>query len=163
MRQLVVSLFVGATVLAAGPALGAPLVFRAHLSGDQEVPPVDTTTNGTIFVNFDRDLSKARFDLRVRSGQGITMAHFHCAKAGINGPITVFLFGPVNPGIDVNGQLSTGTITNDDIIPIDDEEVCGSPINNVASLYQAILEGRVYANVHSEDHPAGVIRSQLFP
>ncbi|MEW6272744.1 MAG: CHRD domain-containing protein [Thermodesulfobacteriota bacterium] len=164
MRKLIVSFFVlGATVVAAGGALAAPLVFRASLSGDQEVPTVDTSTGGTIFVSFDRDLDQLRFDLRVRSGNGITQAHFHCAKAGVNGAITVFLFGPVDPGISVNGQLASGTVRNEDIMPIDDEDVCGSPVNNVASLYQAMLEGRIYANVHSEENPGGVVRGQLFP
>jgi hypothetical protein len=164
MRKLVVSSFaLAATALVASTTLAAPLTFRANLSGDQEVPTVDTTTTGTVFVSFDRDLDAARVDLRVRSGNGITQAHFHCAKAGVNGAVIVFLFGPVDPGISVNGQLATTTVRNEDIMPVDDEDVCGSPVNNVASLYQAILEGRIYANVHSEENPAGVVRGQLFP
>jgi len=164
MRKLIGSfLALGVSLSLAGAALAAPLTLRTTLTGDQEVPTVDTNTNGTVSISFDPGLTLARFDVRVRNGVEITQAHFHCAKAGVNGAVIVFLFGPADPPVDVQGKLASGTLRNEDIMPVDDEDVCGSPINNIASLYQAMLEGRIYANVHSSENPGGEVRGQMLP
>jgi hypothetical protein len=139
---------------------GGGFKFVAALSGDQEVtaPPggVDTDTTGHIRLNFDGGLTKARYVLRVFDGLAITQAHLHCARAGENGSVVAFLFGPEPGGIDVDGLLERGTLTNDDIIP-----GCDPIINNIASLLAAVLEGRIYVNVHSEVNPAGEVRGQI--
>jgi hypothetical protein len=152
----------GLATLVAGQAIAAPLAFRATLTGDQEVPPVETTTRGAGSFRATAGLDQLRYELRVTNGTGVTQAHLHCAPAGVNGPVVAFLFGPANPAIDVSGKLAAGTIENAQIMATEGEP-CGATINNVASLYAAILEGRVYANVHTTDNPAGEVRSQLFP
>lgn len=113
-------------------------------------------------MSFDPGLTEARFDLRVRNGVQVTQAHLHCAPAGVNGPVVVFLFGPADPPVDVHGRLASGTLRNEDMIPTEGEP-CGRVLNSIASLYAAMLEGLVYANVHTTDHPAGEVRAQLFP
>ncbi len=163
MQKLVVSLFaVVASLALAGAAAAAPRTLRTTLTGEQEVPPVETGANGTFVVTFDPGLTQARFDLRVRSGVQITQAHLHCGPAGVNGPVVVFLFGPADPPVDANGRLASGILRNEDMIPTEGEP-CGRVVNSIASLYSAMLEGRVYANVHTVDHPAGEVRGQLFP
>lgn len=163
MRKLIgSSLALGISLAVAAVASAAPLNFRATLTGEQEVPAVDTTARGTATFRFDPGLKEMRYEVRVTNGVGITQAHLHCAKSGVNGPVVVFLFGPEDPGVDVNGKLSSGTVENSDLIETSGEP-CGAELNNVASLYQAILDGRVYVNVHSEANPAGEVRSQLFP
>lgn len=163
-----------AAMIAAAPAaLAGDFNFSAALSGEQEVttPPggVDTVTTGSIRLDFDDDLSAADFNLRIRRGQLITQAHLHCARAGVNGPVVAFLFnaGPVQGpgGVNINGRLARGTLTNADIEAVDfaANPVCGVAINNIASLLAAVLDGIVYANVHSEDFPPGVVRGQIFP
>lgn len=161
-RLLVSALALCLTSLVAATATAAPLNFRATLTGEQEVPPVDTTTRGTATIRADPGLTELRFEVRVTNGVAITQAHLHCARAGVNGPVVAFLFGPADPGVNVSGQLASGRIENADII-VTDGEPCGDAINNIAALYAAILEGRVYVNVHSEANPAGVVRAQLFP
>ena len=96
---------------------------------------------------------------------GITQAHLHCAPAGVNGPITVFLFGLVpDPGVDVNGRLSEGELTNDSFVAgVSCTATCGKTVNNIASLRAAILDGCIYANVHSVANPAGDVRGQVRP
>lgn len=144
------------------------LKFEGDLSGAQEVttPPggVVTDTTGTVEVEFDKALTKAQFRLAVRSGTGIIQAHFHCASAGVNGPVVAFLFGPVDPPVDVGEGSVEGTLDNSDIIaPATPEaiEACGVPLNNIASLAFAMRAGKIYANVHSTAFPAGVSRGQV--
>jgi hypothetical protein len=36
-------------------------------------------------------------------------------------------------------------------------------VNNIASLYRAVREGRVYLDVHSVDFPDSEVRGQIFP
>jgi hypothetical protein len=163
MKRLLGSVFaLGFGLLLAGAVSAAPLTFRATLTGDQEVPPVDSNTRGSATFRVDPGLTQLRFDVRVTSGTAITQAHLHCAAAGVNGPVVVFLFGPEDPGVNVSGRLASGTLENADIIATDGDP-CGATINNIASLYAAILDGRIYANVHSAANPGGEVRSQLFP
>ena len=179
MRLAASLIFVSAVLAVTPNAFADSFKFRAELSGDQEVPPpgVATSATGSIRLNFDAGLTEVAFDLRVHNGAGITQAHLHCARAGRNGPVVAFLFGLVSPGIDVDGRLAKGVLTNDDIVPQDcgagdedgdkdddkDKDVDGGkPVNNIASLLAAIRDGLIYVNVHSEAYPPGEIRGQIF-
>jgi hypothetical protein len=140
------------------------LTFGTKLSGAQEVtnPPggIPTSTNGNARVEFNKGLSKANYEVTVRSGIGITLAHLHCASAGVNGPIVVTLFS--NPlGQNNDGRLVTGTIENADITDVSDNPACGVQVNNIAALAFAIRAGKVYVNVHDLANPNGVARGQL--
>lgn len=144
----------------------ASFKFKADQSGEQEVQEVITSTSGKLNIEFNNDLSEAEFTLEVFNGVAINQAHLHCAPAGVNGPIVVFLFplggsGPIEPGMDVNGILSEGVLTNTDIIPIEDDPNCGVIINNIASLAFAAKNGLIYVNTHSDANPSGVVRGQL--
>jgi hypothetical protein len=163
MRKLIGSVLALGTMLGlAVRAPAAPLNFRVTLTEAQEVPSPDSIARGTATFRFDPGLGVMHYDLRVTNGVAVTQAHLHCANSGINGPVVVFLFGPANPGQNVNGLLATGNIGNSDLIATSGDP-CNTTINNVASLYQAILDGHVYVNVHTEANPGGEIRSQLFP
>ena len=160
-----------AALLTAGAAQAGNFVFSTRASGAQEIQPpggVVTDTSGRLELRFSRDLSSAFFVLDVFDGELITQAHLHCAPAGLNGPIVVFLAviapsvaGP--GGQDVDGRLARGRITNADIEEVDFTQVesCGVPIVNVASLRAAVEAGLVYLNVHAEGNPAGEVRGQL--
>jgi hypothetical protein len=158
---LVASLAVSSTAHGDGDK---KLEFRATLSGAQEVPEVVTVTTGEIRVKFNEALSEADFRLIVRDGIGVTQAHFHCERPGRNGPVVIFLFGIVPGGVDVDGELAEGTLTNAGFLPAGGA-VCpgliGRPVNNIAALVFAMRDGLIYANVHTVAHPGGEIRGQL--
>ena len=170
MGKIYINLFLMAALLFGLSATVAAkeLKFEADLSGAQEVTTpaggVVTDTTGTIEVEFDKALTSAQFRLAVSNGTGTIQAHLHCASAGENGPVVSFLFGPVEPPVDVSDGSVDGTLTNSDIIPPDTPEAietCGVPLNNIASLAFAMRAGKIYANVHSSDFLAGVVRGQL--
>ncbi|PSJ18435.1 hypothetical protein C7H79_03435 [Nitrosomonas supralitoralis] len=162
--SLFITLLIGLSVVYAAN----DLKFGADLSGAQEVTTpaggVVTGATGTIEVEFDSALTRAQFRITVRNGTGITQAHFHCASAGVSGTIVAFLFGPVDPPVDVGEGSVEGTLDNRNIITPETPEAieaCGVPLNNIASLAFAMRAGKIYANVHSTAFPAGVIRGQL--
>lgn len=132
--------------------------FSADLTGQQEVPPVATAADGTFSIRFARNLSEADFRLRIDEGQNITQAHLHCAPAGSNGPVVAHLFGNIPGGFDVDGELADFTLTAQNIVA---DAGCSPAITSMADLRQAIAAGTMYANVHSVEQPAGLIRGQV--
>ncbi|MEJ8571298.1 CHRD domain-containing protein [Microbaculum marinum] len=140
-------------------AFAAPLqakeVFKARLSGAREVPPVQTPTSGRAWLQVDRKETKVAIRLRVKRGKDIVAAHVHCAPEGMEGPVVVFLAGPVPTGLDVNGGwIDKASFDEGDIV----DPACGATI---ADLADAIRDGDAYVNVHSVGNPGGVIRGQL--
>ena len=151
-----------AAFLSAAATVTADETFKARLSGAQEVPAVtDQGTTAKFEIQFNRDLTAGEFTLSVDSGIRVTQAHLHCAPAGSNGPIIIWLAGipPLqatpNNGWDVDGKwVSNTTVTNDNIV----NTACGS---NLAQIAEAMAQGKVYANVHSVAKPGGVARGQI--
>jgi hypothetical protein len=137
--------------------------FETTLSGDEEVPPVDTETWGLFRIRFNDNFSAARFSVKVFNGTAITQAHLHCGPEGVNGPVVVFLAGNVPGGFDVNGTLSSFTMTSANIAAVnaDCTALIGRDINTLAELAEAAADGLIYANVHSIAHPSGEVRGQL--
>jgi hypothetical protein len=139
---------------------GADELFRARLTGDQEVPPVgpvETDTTGRFEIHVDKDATAGEYTLRVEAGVRLTQAHFHCGAAGANGPVIVFLAGNHPQGWDVDGKwVSNATITDANVV----DAACGATL---AAIFEQARLGNVYVNVHSFDNPGGVIRGQLEP
>ena len=134
------------------------LRFVTSASGTQEVPPVVSSTSATLTLLFAHDFSSVSYDLDVFQGTGIEFAHLHCGIAGTNGPIISFLFSSPG-GVAANGDLSSGTLTNAEIMPV----MCGDVnLVNIAALHEAILRRQVYLNVHSLANPPGEVRGQIF-
>jgi hypothetical protein len=142
--------------LYAGSSAAAEL-FKAALSGDQEVPPVMTDTSGRAFLRLDNSETAIEIQLHVSDGLDITQSHIHCAPAGENGPIVVFLAGLHAAGLDVDGKwISNASFTSASIV----NAACGADISELAESMRA---GDTYVNVHSIDSPAGVVRGQISP
>lgn len=133
--------------------------FLASLSGQEEVPPVDTPAQG--FALFELDDAETALDFRLIVGniRNVTAAHIHCGAPGVNGPIVVFLFSGF--AAFPNGVLSEGTITEADIIPIPSSPACPGGISSFAQLLEKMRTGDAYVNVHTIQHPGGEIRGQI--
>ena len=142
------------TTALAGP-LQAKELFKAKLSGGNEVPPVETDTSGRAFLRLNNSETRFEITLRVRDGEDITQAHIHCAPEGSNGAVVVFLAGLNVMGHDVDGKwISEASFESDDII----NDACGATTEELA---QSMRDGLAYVNVHSVINPRGEIRGQL--
>ena len=132
-------------------------LFKATLSGDEEVPPVLTDTSGRAFLRLDNSETAIEIQLHVNDGIGITQSHIHCGPAGENGPIVVFLAGLHAAGLDVDGKwISSASFTGASIV----NTACGA---DIVELAESMRAGDTYVNVHSLAFPAGVVRGQVSP
>lgn len=134
------------------------LTFRAHLSGDQEVPPADTKATGQAIFKLSKDGTTLTYKVIVANIQNVTMAHIHLAPAGENGGVVAWLYpdGPppsLIPGRS-NGILARGTITADDLVgALEGAEL--------ADLIEYMASEGAYVNVHTSQYPGGEIRGQI--
>lgn len=116
---------------------GVGVNFAAMLTGIQEIPPRITTATGTgTFVLTSAGL---QYDVTVQNLSGsITSAHFHEGESGVAG-------GIVMPITFVGGR-ATGTWTG-----------------MTDAHRNALLDRRIYVNVHTAQYPEGEIRGQVLP
>jgi hypothetical protein len=130
----------GATLIAGLLAAGASLAadMKLKLSGNQEVPPVQTQASGagTITVNDDKSVSGSI----TTTGINATAAHIHEAAMGKNGPVII----PLEKKSDKEFAVPAGAKFSD-------------------TQYKAFKAGDLYVNVHSDAHKGGEIRAQLKP
>ena len=145
-------------------------LFSARLSGDQEVPPVETQASGAAFFFFttDRDVGLARwpqpvihYELGVQDLSKITRAELHCGPEGVNGPVAVLLFGLDPRGTGLHGLRTAGTITETDVLAVEDSATCPGGVASLADLAVKMKTRGAYVNVHSDAHPDGEIRGNL--
>lgn len=139
--------------------------FRTHLSGDNEVPPVDTKAQGQAIFQLSDDGTQLKYKLIVANIENVLQSHIHCGGEGVNGPVVVFLYPPAPPAVLIpgktNGILAEGVITQANIIPRDSSEACSGGIATMEDLLAKIRSGEAYVNVHTTQFPGGEIRGQF--
>lgn len=144
-----VSSEVSSTMVSKGSTV---LNFAARLSGDQEVPSVETGATGVARFTLGKDAARLHYKLNVANIEDVVASHIHCAPDGVNGPVGITLFsgGPVS----VNGTLAEGVITEPDA-----ENACDWTSFEEAA--DALQSGDTYVNVHTLSNPSGEIRGQI--
>lgn len=155
-------LIVAATLLIAYNAYAQPLNFRAHLSGDNQVPdPVATQAQGQAIFQLNADGTAIQYKLIAANIDNVFMAHIHMGFSDENGPVLVWLYpspaattGELIPG-RFSGVLAEGTIFDEDVRPLNGQDI------GLEGLLFRIAIGRTYVNVHTTQNPAGEIRGQI--
>ncbi|MFQ5665313.1 MAG: CHRD domain-containing protein [Candidatus Binatia bacterium] len=131
----------------------APLQLQAVLSGDQEVPPVNSPDDGRalLVVNSERTALRLAFEARLAVSRCPNMrVHVHVAPPGMNGPIVFNL-----PGDPVTGFLRW-QLSAADLIAAPE-----SGIETLDDFVGALEAGDAYVNMVSGLNPEGEIRGQL--
>lgn len=126
--------------------------FVANLSGQQEVPPVDTQAIGEAILVPDLPGNLTiNYYVNATGIQGATQGHIHSGALGENGPVIATLFNFTSPQDEI-GQK--GYFTKNDLIgPMQGK--------NVSDLIDAMKNNSTYVNFHTEQNPDGEIRGQL--
>jgi hypothetical protein len=129
--------------------------FFASLSGNDEVPPIQSTATGLATFITDDNGTQVSYWVNITGLNEITGAHIHNGSAGQNGDILVNLSGPESAE---NGQSAIislkGNITSDKL---------QGPLvgNELSELVGLMSDGTVYVNVHTIEFQDGAIRGQI--
>lgn len=173
---------------------GVPQNHRTHLSGGEEVftpnppdapTPADSNAQGQAIIQIAPDGLSFEYKLIASNIENITQAHIHCAPAGVNGPIVVWLYP--NPTSTTalpggagrhDGVLAEGTVISgaaNHVRPTTNAACPGgvrSGADGFADVLDKIRSGNAYVNVHTNDgvaptnqgpgdFPGGEIRGQI--
>src|SRR5215211_3119152 len=131
---------------------GSQQKFTAKLSGDQQVPPIQTSASGMAWFKPMQD--NIWFKVNVTNIQGVTMAHIHSGKQGQNGPPIVPIYKSDTPSGQMSGILAKGNITADTF----QGPIAGKQIPH---LITAMQNGETYVNIHTQQNPDVEIRGQI--
>jgi CHRD domain len=125
-------------------AQAAPVAFTVPLTGDQQVPPVQTSGSGSANLTYDASTRVVTWNITFSGlSSQATMAHFHGpAATGKNAGVKLWLSqkGTMEATSPISGQA---TLSPDD-----------------AKMFEA---GDMYINVHTKTNPNGEIRGQVTP
>lgn len=124
-------------VFAAAPAKAEMTMFKAALSGSEEVPAINSKATGAVDVTYDSAAKKLSWKGAYSGLTGAaTGAHFH---------------GPADAGKNAGVAVALGS--------------AASPLEGSAALTDAqaadLMAGKMYLNVHTAANPNGEIRGQV--
>jgi hypothetical protein len=127
--------------------LGKTAMFKATLTGANQVPPVMTAATGAGQVEFT-DTTTSTFDYELGVNNGLTSAditdsHIHAGAAGVNGGV-IFPIGAGNTWTDPGDPFTHAENQTDPDIT--------EPL---------LRDGNTYFNIHTTAHSDGEIRGQL--
>ncbi len=123
--------------------------FDTMLRGFHETNPVATSATGNATVALAGDTLTVRGAFSNLSA-AFTGAHIHVGAFAANGPVVIGL----SPTL--NSAQTLGTFNT--VIDLSTSPPMGI---SVADFKAALADGRLYVNVHSQQHPGGEIRGQL--
>jgi hypothetical protein len=163
LRRLLSAVALTCLVLVAGTgavSANAPATqFRAHLTGDQEVPPTGSAGTGTLTLRLTDNGTKLRFRLRAEGVGRIIQSHIHVGAPGTNGPVVVYFFAPTpntaDTAITGEGFEVGGVRTEADF-------KFAAPMT-FADFIAQLRAGGTYVNIHSPTFKGGEIRGQIKP
>jgi len=114
-------------------------VLFSDLSGDQEVPAVDSAARGIAASTVNRDTGTVTLHLNATGASDASASHIHTGAAGQNGPVLIAL---------VQDMADSGHWS-----------VVGAQLDNAGrASYEG---GDLYVNLHTPANPGGEIRGQL--
>jgi len=149
----ILSILASATLLGSQTVFATTEVYTAQLDGQQEVPVVQTTANGTAELTAPH-VSSITYSLNVSGIDRVTAAHIHNGHPGENGPVVVTLFKADQPTGPTDGILAEGNITDANL----EGPMQGKSISDLSTAMQ---NGQTYINVHTQQNPNGEIRGQI--
>jgi CHRD domain-containing protein len=126
--------------------------YRAKLDGNNEVPPQDTPAEGVI--NFKTKDDMLTWKANITGLSEATGFHIHQGASGQNGDVIVDLLkqskhSDTPKGMMIRGNVSAASLQG----PMQGK--------TLEDLKAAMGSGNTYVNLHTTDHPDGLIRGQL--
>ena len=151
---MTISLSALITLTAIDTAYAVKRIYDAPLSGQNEVPPVQSSATGLAeFTPPVNDTIKYRINITGISGA--TGAHIYSGQAGENGEVIADLLtdtsknNDVSYGMTIRGNLSDSSLKG----PMEGK--------SLEDLVAAMDSGETYVNIHTAQQPDGEIRGQI--
>ena len=116
-------------------------VLVTELSGEQQVPTLDSNADGLASLTLDEAGSTLTIHVNTRDLDDASGAHLHNAFGGNNGPVEI--------GLTQDGSDPAHWFVEEQTVS--------------AAQLAALLAGGTYVNVHSPANPGGEIRGQVIP
>ncbi|KEK25398.1 CHRD domain-containing protein [Bacillus gaemokensis] len=128
--------------------------FFARLNGQRELPPVNTKAYGVTEFVFNSDLKRLSYRIILKNIEKVISCQIHLGKSNQNGPIVLYLYGPVKQGISVDKGVVTGTVMIEDL---------EGPLQRkgIEDLIQEIDQANAYVNIHTKKFKKGEIRGRI--
>jgi len=147
---------VAAATLAAAPASAQTYTLTASLNGGNETPApgLNTGAFGNAVVTVDMGARTVAWVVDVFNlPSGVTAGHIHVGAAGTPGPTVVNFTVPTGASNEFRIQ---GSMKDTEFTLRADQG-----IRSADDMFQAILGGNSYVNVHTTVNGGGEIRGQL--
>ena len=137
------------------------------LTGDSQVPPVNTAAVGYIGLKFSEDSSKLVFIVNVDNIDNITGVNLYQANKTQKGVVILDLLNAerehksndakiVNvKKYEIEGTLTVGGVTSNDL----QGQLQGKSLSD---LHKLMTDGRLYVSIETKEFPNGEIRGDEF-
>jgi hypothetical protein len=156
MKRLFFTPALAIFLLVGRPGEAPAQTFTAFLTGNQEVPPVDTrATSFAVFLFLFNDNLLFGYRFNFFHDQEVHMVHIHEAPVGEDGPIVLAL-KPEAFCLDVGSFLTIYFATADHLRG----RLQGMTLADLRKLMET---GTTYLNLHTDAFPDGWIRGQFPP
>ena len=116
-------------------------VLYAELTGEQEVPTVDTRATALAALTLDQASSQITLHVNTTGLDDASGSHLHSGYGGVNGPVEI--------GLTQDGTNPAHWFVDDQVL--------------VAAQMDALLAGATYVNVHTPANTDGEVRGQVIP
>jgi hypothetical protein len=128
--------------------------FVATMSGTNEVPTLNTTTNGYTSFRTTSNDTVIKYKVNITCLSEATGAHILQGKSGQNGDIVVDLLNDSKKNKIKLGMAIRGNITYSDLTG----PLKGKTLDTLLSAFKA---GDTYVNILTPNHPNGEIRGHI--
>jgi hypothetical protein len=142
--------------------------YWSGLTGDRQIPPVNTDARGYLGLKFQDDLSRFVFTVNAENIGNVTNIYIYKGDKNQNGTVVLDLLKaekdrPIDDVKILNvtskgkltGTLAAGGATKDDL----QGELKGKTLSD---FYKLMVNGSIYIIVQTKDFPMGEIRGNSF-
>ena len=168
---IIASIVISSQLIYSNPVVNAANQIDRYwsgLTGDRQIPPVNTDARGYVGLKFQDDLIRFVFTVNAENIGNVTSIYLYKGDKNQNGTVVLDLLKaeeelPIDDVKIVNvtsegkliGTLTAGGATKDDLQGELKEK-------SLSDFYNLMVNGSIYIIVHTKDFPNGEIRGNSF-
>jgi sugar lactone lactonase YvrE len=131
-------------------------IYDSTLSGDMQVPPVETDVKGNMSISVPQSESEIKYKITITGASNITSAYMHMGMDGENGEAVADL---LNDSKKNKMKQQTGVVIRGEVL---DSDLIGSMNGkSLKDLINAMTDGNTYVSINTPTHVNGEIRGHV--